>query len=232
MRFVALSALFLFISCAHHDSDRAPASYQEVVFYGDPDLDRSSVKMFPPEYSEKTTRHYYYVELKDDRGMHIDRDIQEFEVREKKKSHEIKVERVLRGRYYLILDADKNLSTGDLDFYVAGQKLIESFRLGMRPAHPSHTKMRKLRATNSRAKFELVLKDKKGRFVETPEPPEIVLSSESNNDTQIEKIEHMGSGIWHITLRYPYGNQLIYISVRSHGIEFKNLFRFQYIEKQ
>lgn len=229
MRLLALCALFLFISCSHHDGQyRLPASYQEVVLFGDHDLKQSSVKVFPPEYLEKITRHYYYVELKDEKGMYIDRDLHEFEIRENKKIHEIKVDRILRGRYYLILDADKNLSTGQLDFYVAGMKLRESFRLGMKPAHAKHTKMRKLVAKKNRAKFELVLKDEKGRFVETPEPPEIII----NSDAEIEKIEHMGSGIWHITLRYPYGNQLFYISVRSHGIEFKNLFRFQYVDHQ
>ncbi len=65
-------------------------------------------------------------------------------------------------------------------------------------------------------------------MVEAPEPPELILEG----DIEVTKIEHMGNGIWHIRLRYPTGNQLFYISVRSNGVEFKNLFRFQYIDQQ
>lgn len=229
MNLISLIALMFFTACAHLEGpDREPASYQDIVLYGDPDLYRSSVKMFPPEYFKKITRHYFYLELRDEKGMHIDRDFHEFEVRARKKNRPIKVERVLRGKYYIIVDSDKNHSTDLLDFYVAGIKLKESFRLGMNPAHPTFTKIRQLKATNSRGKFELVLKDEMGRVVETPEAPEIIV----NGDSEIVKVEPKGNGIWHITLRYPSGNQLFYISVRSQGIEFKNLFRFQYTEKQ
>lgn len=222
-------SLFFLISCAHeHDGHyRMPASYAEMVLYGDHDPKKSSVKIFPPEYLEKFTRYYYFVELKDEKGMYIDRDLHEIEVKVDKKKFEVKVERVLRGRYYVILEDDKKISMGQLDFYVTGKKLRESFKLGLQPAHKSHTKMRKLRATKTRAKLELVLKDKNGKLVETPDGPEIVTDSQA----EVSKLEHMGNGTWQVTLSYPRGNQLFYISVRSHGVEFKNLFRFQYIDK-
>ena len=84
-----------------------------------------------------------------------------------------------------------------------------------------------LKAKKSRAIIQLELKDKNGRYVESPEPPEIIPDFEGS----IEKLEHMGNGIWQITLSYPMGNQLFYLSVRSHGVYFKNLFRFQYVDK-
>lgn len=228
MSVLPILLLVLLIACAQLEgTDREPASYQDIVLFGDPDLYRSSVKNFPPEYFRKITRHYFYLELRDEKGMHIDRDSHEFEVRVGMKNRPIKVERVLRGKYYVILDTEKNHPNSLLDFYVAGIKLKESFRLGMLPAHPSNTKMRQLSASNSRAKFELVLRDEMNRPVQTPEAPEVIVSG----DSEIEKVEPKGNGIWHVTLRYPYGNQLFYISVRSQGIEFKNLFRFQYTEK-
>jgi hypothetical protein len=230
MRLFLLIPFLFLVSCAHeHDGQyRMPASYAELVLYGDHDLAKSSVKVFPPEHHEKFTRHFYYVELKDEKGMYIDRDLHEIEVKIKKKKLDAKIERVLRGRFYVHFDADKRLSKGQLDFYVAGKKLRESFKLGLRPAHASHTKMRKLRATKGRAKFELVLKDKNGRLVETPNEPEIIADS----GAQVSKLEHMGNGIWHITMTYPRGNHLFYITVRSYGVEFKNLFRFQYVDRE
>jgi hypothetical protein len=223
-----LFLIFLF-SCAHHDGPyRTPSSFAELIFYGDPDPMKSSVKVFPPKHEEKKTIHYYYLELKDSRGKYVDRDPHEFQVKVKKTVREIKVERVLRGRYYVILEANHSLSARYLDFYVAGLKLRESFQVGIKPPHPSKTRIRKLAARRERAKFELVLKDVKGHFVETPEDPEIIVES----DATLEKLEHMGNGIWQITMTYPRRNQLFYISVRCNGIYFKNLFRFQYIDSE
>lgn len=230
MRIVLSFAFIILVSCAHqHDGEyRRPSSYAELVVYGDHDFERSTVKVFPPEHHDKFTKHFFYIELKDEKGMYIDRDLHEITVKKKNKILESKVERVLRGRYYLSLLADKKLSTGQLDFYVAGKKLRESFRLGLKPAHPRHTTMKKLRASKSRAKFEIILKDENGRFVETPDVPEIITGS----DAQVSKLEHIGNGVWHVTLTYPRGNQLLYITVRSYGVEFKNLFRFQYIDTE
>jgi hypothetical protein len=228
MRYLSLVLLILSVSCAQHDRpDRAPSSEAEIPRYGDHDSKLSTVKQFPPKYEEKLTRYYFFVELKDEGGSYVDRDLNEFEMKDKKKAFPVKVKRVLRGRYYVILASDKNLPITQLDFYVAGIKLKESFRLGLKTAHPKHTKILKLHSGRSFAKLELHLKDEKGEFVDAPEPPEIVLDS----DVEITKLEHMGNGIWHIWLRYPYENQLFYISVRSHGVEFKKLFRFQYIDE-
>ena len=236
MRYLPFFLLILLVSCAqlhelnerHDRPDRMPASEAEMLRYGDHDSKLSTVKHFPPKYEAKITQHNFYVELKDESGSYIDRDLNEFQIKMNKKSLPVKVERVLRGRYYVILDSDKNLSTTQLDFYVAGMKLRESFRVGLKQAHAKHSKIIKLRTGRSFAKLELHLKDENGKFVETPEPPEFILDAV---DVEIRKVEHMGNGIWQFHLRYPYGNQLFYISVRSHGVEFKNLFRFQYIDK-
>lgn len=231
MRSLVFLTLIILVSCAHeHDGEyRMPASYAEMVLYGDHDVSRSSVKVFPPEYREKFTRQFYFVELKDEKGMYIDRDLHEIEVRMRSEKIEARVERVLRGRYYVSIDTPEKLKSGQLDFYVSSIKLRESFKLGLKPAHPRFTKIRLLRATHHRAKFELVLKDKSGRVVEMPGEPEFITESP---DAEVSKLEHIGNGKWHFTMTYPRGNQLFYISVRSHGTYFKNLFRFQYIDRE
>ncbi len=212
----------------HDRPDRAPSSEAEILRYGDHDSSLSSVKQFPPKREESFTRYYFFVELKDKSGSYIDRDLHEIGVKDKNNMLPVTVERVLRGRYYVILDSDKNLTMATLDFYVAGMKLKESFKLGLNTAHVKNTKIKKLVARSTYAKLELRLMDKNGKFVEAPEPPEIILES----DAEVTKLEHMGNGIWQIHLRYPMGNQLFYLSIRSYGVEFKNLFRFQYIEQQ
>ncbi len=218
MKWFLLFTLILFVSCAHEEVQRAPSSEAENIFYGDADPAKSIVKMFSSQM--------YFVEIKDANSRHVDRDMHEFEIREGSKKIGMKVKRVLRGRYYFILNEAENHSVKNLDFYVANVKLKFSFRTGLKPAHVAHTKMKVLRQTKSTVKIELVLKDENGRPVETPEAPEIIPDAE----VQIEKLEHMGNGNWQVTLKYPGGNQLFYISVRSQGVYFKNLFRFQYVE--
>ncbi len=234
MRYLSLFLLILLVSCAqlqerHDRPNRAPSSEAEILRYGDHEATLSVVKQFPPKHEEKFTRYFFYVELKEMSGSYIDRDLHEFVVKDKKNILPVKVERVLRGRYYVILDSDKNLSMASLDFYIAGLKLRESFQLGLKAAHPKHTKIQKIKMKSSYAKLELHLKDKNGKPVEAPEPPEIIINE---TDVEVTKLEHMGNGIWQIRLRYPMGNQLFYISVRSYGVDFKNLFRFQYIDQQ
>ncbi len=173
-------------------------------------------------------RFFFYIELKDSSHLSVDRDPSEFEIRGMNKVFPAKVQRVKRGKYYLILESEKNISVSKLDFYVAGVKLLESFRVGLKPPHWKKTKILKLHADRSMAVLELRLQDEKGNLVETPETPEIIVDT----DVEITMLEQIGDGIWRMTLRYPYGNQLFYISVRSHGVEFKNLFRFQFIDQQ
>ncbi len=227
MNWCLLLGLFFLFSCAHEDVARAPASEAELIQFGDFDTKKSTVKMFPPQFEGEIIRHYYYVELKDESSKYIDRDDHEFEIREGKKKLSIKVKRVLRGRYYLIHETNKNRKEKNLDFYVANFKLRESFRTGLRLPHASHTTMKILRKTKSRVKIQLLLKDDKGQLVETPEAPEFIPDAE----VQIEKVEHMGNGNWQVTLKYPEGNHLFYTSVRSQGVYFKNLFRYQHIHK-
>lgn len=228
MRWFLLILLTVLYSCAHHDGVyRGPSSAEEIVMYGDPDPVRSSVKLFPPQHEENLSRYFFFLELVDENGKHVDRDLHEFEVRSKKKALPVKVQRTLRGRYYVILETNDEFSRGKLDFYVAGSKLREHLKIGLLPAHKSHTRIKLIRARKNYVKLELILRDKKGRFVETPDAPEFFTDSE----TFVSKLEHMGNGIWHVTLAYPYGNQLFYVSVRSHGVYFKNLFRFQYVDK-
>lgn len=227
MKLLLFISLFLLMACAHEDVVRTPASDAETMEYGDFDPAKSSVKMFPPQIEGKLVRHFYYVELKDQHSRYIDRDLHEFEIREGKLNLSLTVKRVLRGRFYLIHETEKNLEAKSLDFYVGKLKLRENFRTGLRPAHPAHTTMKVLKKTRSTVKLQLLLKDRDGRPVETPEAPEIIPDAE----VQIEKLEHMGNGNWQVTLKYPGGNQLFYISVRSQGVYFKNLFRFQYVDK-
>jgi hypothetical protein len=227
MRLIFLLLLTVLFSCAHHDGEyRRPSSTESKMIYGDVDPLKSSVKQFPPVYEDKFTRHFYFLEIKDENGKFVDRDIHEFEVRLKKKKLPAKIQRTLRGRYYAHFESEDDVVVGELDFFVGGMKLRESFKIGLLPAHRDNSSMRLLRKGKTRAKLELVLKDKKGRFVEVPDAPEII----SEGGGELAKLEHKGNGIWHITLAYPHGNQLFYISVRSHGVYFKNLFRFQHVD--
>ncbi len=227
MRVLSLILLFITVSCSHFEElDRAPSSEAEEFRYGDHDASKSTVKEFPPHFENQKVFQFFYVELKDETSSYIDRDYHEFELRQNKKRLPVRVDRVLRGRYYLVMELDKNLPSSQLDFYVAGRKLKESFKFSLNPADVHHTKIRKIKRSKNKVLLELSLRDKNGKKVEAPTPPEVVIE----NTSVVPELEHMGNGIWHITLNYPEGNQLFYVSVRSHGVFLKNLFRFQYID--
>lgn len=217
--------LFVCVSCATHDGKfRNPASHITDVHYGDHDPEKSSVREFPPQFEPGFVRHFYFIELRDAMGKHVDRDLHEFEIKLGKKSLEKKIKRVLRGRFYLILETKKH-HTGNVDFYVDGSKLQQTFKLDIIQPDSEMTFMRKLKARNSRAKLELVLRDKFGKPIDTMEAPEIIVEGFG-----VRNLVRMGNGIWHFELEYPPGNQLFYISLRSQGAYFKNLFRFQYVD--
>lgn len=225
----SLFLILAILSCAHHDGlERTPSSEAESYHYGEPDEIQSSVKEFPPEHRNQTIRHIFFVELRDQASSLIDRDIAEFRVYFRGKVYPAEVSRVLRGRYYVIVESPDK-STGDLDFRVSGIKLRESFKLRLNYPDEKNSRVRTLKKGRHRAVLELSLRDKFGKAVELREPPEVL--AEDDSDIVIEKVEPMGKGIWQVQLQYPRGNQLTYLSVRSRGLFFKKLFRFQYVDK-
>lgn len=221
--------LLTFASCGHAPlSNRFPASFYNDVQYGDVEISQSSVKQFPPEIEAGLYRYFFYVQLKDEQGDYIDRDKNEFKVINPK-NQEVKFsfERILRGRYYLIIEKSGSMRSSELDFYIAGIKLKENLKIKLQHASRNHSNLKMISHTHHQVKFLLTLNDHKGRAVNVPFAPEIIL----DGNVEIKDLKPVKDGQWEFTVLHSEQNLLLYFSVRTQGAYFKNLFRFHHVEK-
>lgn len=217
----------LFTACGHEPLRKLASFDASTIVLGTIDASKSTVKQFPPEKDGHTFRYFFYVQLKDPQNRYVDVDEKDFQISSENKNLPFKVERILSGRYYLIVEQNSELAARELTFFVQGKKLKERFKLFMREAHSDHTKIRILKRLKGKLHLELALKDSKGQPVEVPGSPEIIL----DGNGLVEDLKHKSHGKWEFTLLHAEQNQIIYISVRVQGSYFKNLFRFHYVER-
>ena len=223
-------SLLLVIGCSLRSPTREIASFYQDIHLGEVNAQKSVVKQFPPEIEGALTRYYFYVQLKDDQGDFIDREMSDFNITEDKKQKvEFSFKRILRGRYYLIVEKETETSKGHLDFTVAGHSLSKQLKLPIKAPVRKHSHLKKVAQERNRVKFILTLADAQKNPVDVYHSPEIIL--EGNHHGQIEELERTGPGKWQFSVVYPEENQLIYLSIRSSGVYLKDLFRFQHVEK-
>jgi hypothetical protein len=60
--------LFFLLQACSQAPVRGPASTDIEFFFGEIDIKKSQVKVFPPELNGRNYRHYFYLELKDKDG--------------------------------------------------------------------------------------------------------------------------------------------------------------------
>lgn len=140
---------------------------------------------------------------------------------------DFKFERVLPGRYYLMVEREEGHHWQELNLFVHGKPLKEQFKVQMAKASRTHSKIAKLRNSDSRLILRLSLRDRQNRALELPEGPEISLEGEG----EVREVIHSGEGIWEFSIVYPNENQIIYVSVRANGVYLRRLYRYQHIEK-
>lgn len=230
MRIVFIFCLCLTFACSHSPKNtRRVASFFSDIQQGDLDVSKSRVRQFPPEKHGAHIRFYFFVELKDQQGDYIDRDPSEFKVTNlEKKKVPFTIKRVLRGRYYLSVEDPITQNRRELKFEVAGLLVSSAIPLPLRQAARKYSNVKLLSKEKNRVKFLLTLADDKGKAVDALYSPEIIL--DGNTTAHVESVERLSEGKWQISVIYPEENQLFYISVRSLGVYFKKLFRFQHIE--
>jgi NADH dehydrogenase/NADH:ubiquinone oxidoreductase subunit G len=140
---------------------------------------------------------------------------------------EFKFQKILMGRYYLTLEKTAEISSAQIDFFVKGKPLKEHFQLSMRLADKTKTTIKMLRNDRNELTFKLRLADKNNLPVETPDQPEILLDGEGS----VEEMRHISEGVWEFKVIYPEQNQIMYFSVRAHGVYLGKVFRYQHVEK-
>ncbi len=224
-----LLLLIFLVSCAEAPR-RGPASIDTDYRYGEIEKSNSSVKLFPPELEDDIFHYYFYIELKDAHNKFVDIDEAEIELKKSgTKNIPFKLSRQLCGRYYIKVDTKKELEQGKVDFYARGEVLREQFKFSLAKIDKTKTKVKMISNRKHRVKFQLSLVDSRGKGVEIPTVPEIIV--EPGSAGEVENMVHVKEGVWEFTVHYPEHNVIMYINVRAHGVYLEKLYRFQHVEK-
>ncbi|WPU65684.1 hypothetical protein [Peredibacter starrii] len=222
---IGLFLLFvLLVSCAEAPLRRNPAS-ESPVQLGEVSRSHSSVQLFPSAENDSLT-YYFYLQLKDSKGQFVDVSPSEIALKAKnKRPVKFKLERILNGRYYVIVEKSEHAKS--VDFVVQNQTLKEKVSLNFRQPDRRYSSISIKTKGEGKITFQLRLADKSNRPVLLPDQPEIVLEGRG----EIEDLKHIQEGIWQFTVIYPEDNQIMYFSVRAQGVYLVNLLRYQHIEK-
>lgn len=218
---------FLIVGCATEKPLRKPASEHTLFKVGIVDQKKSSVQVFPSVAADQSLWYYFFVQLKDQNGKFIDSEIDDIEISSKGKKYNFKSDRLLTGRYYLLVEKTDELSSSELAISVQGKPLKTQFKLYMRQPAKAHTSLKLMKNEANRLTFRLRLADKKNQPVEMPEKPEISIEGEGN----VEDLVHLGEGVWEFNVLYPELNQVLYVSVRAMSVSFNRMYRHQHVEK-
>lgn len=219
---ILILLLILVTGCAEMPL-RGPASAP--MRFGEVSAIHSSIQLFPDSDADTHT-YYFYLQLKDSKGEFIDCDPSEIVLKTKKKKLiKFKYERLLTGRYYLILDKSQGFK--DINFSVRGIALNGKFNLDIRRPDIKHTNIILERKLPGKLIFRLKLADRANRPVMTSVAPEIIMDGRG----EIQELRYIQEGIWQFTVIYPEDNQIMYFSVRSQGKYLVNLLRYQHVEK-
>ena len=229
MRTYLLFLIFCLHSCSSFGPQRKIANYEESkIRIGDIDFLRSRVSIYPAKEWEDDISYYLFLELKNSEGKYIDCDQKDLSIKTKQgKKIDFDFHRALVGRYYLKIEKEEDVKAKHIDLYFKDKTLKEQFKVHLSRPHKSHTKLRLVTNQKYQLTFRLRFADKNNNPVELPEAPEIWIDGHG----LIDDVKHLKEGIWEFTIIYPDENQIMYISARAKGVSFRNLYRFQHIEK-
>jgi hypothetical protein len=226
MRLLTLLILIILVSCSTAPQVRLPAS-DTLERLGMVDVDRSLVQIFQALGSHEVA-YYFYVQLKDTKGNFVDATKSDFKILTTRgKRVKFDFERLLVGRYYLSIPKKSHQQSHQMDLYVRGKVLRGQLKISMRQPHPKHTTLKLLSNHGNQLTLELRFADQKNHPVEVPQTPEILLEGGG----AIENLLRVKEGIWQFTVYYPEENQILYLGVRTMGLTFQNLYRYQHVEK-
>jgi hypothetical protein len=229
MRIYLLFLIFGLYSCSSSGPQRKIASYEEPkIRKGEIDFLLSKVSIYPAKDMEDDISYYLFLELRNSEGRYVDCDQKDLSIKTKQgKRIDFDFHRALVGRYYLKIEKEEDIKAKHIDLYFKDKSLKEQFKVRLNKPHKSYTKLTLVNNQKYRLTFRLRFADKKNSPIELPEAPEIWIDGQG----LIEDVKHLKEGIWEFSIIYPEENQVMYISARAMGVSFRNLYRFQHIEK-
>lgn len=195
---------------------------------GEVDFTRSRVLIYPAKEMEDDISYFLFLELKNSEGKYVDCDQKDLSIRHKKgKKIDFDFHRALVGRYYLKIEKEEDVKAKNIDLYYKDRALKEQFKVHLTKPHKSNTKITLVSNQEYRLTLRLRFADKNNHPIELPEAPEIWIDGQGI----IEDVKHFKEGVWEFSIIFPDENQIMYISARAMGVSFRNLYRFQHIEK-
>jgi hypothetical protein len=218
---------FLLLGCALPPKGRKPSS-QTALRLGVADRKNSRIQLFPSATSPTGEEqfHYLFLELKNSQGQFVDCPPEEILLRTSKSSAvPFKLERLLIGRYYLLLS--EKLGVPEVDVLIKGELLHAKLKLPTQRPDRDHSKIALVKNVQNKMTFRLHLADAQNRPIELLERPEIFLEGLGS----VVEITPIGGGSWEFSVRYPEFSQIMYFSIRAQGVYFERFFRHHYVEK-
>ncbi|MGE3609005.1 MAG: hypothetical protein AB7I27_05415 [Bacteriovoracaceae bacterium] len=229
MRLLTLLLILIFIGCSHSPERDLAAISDEIITWGEIDKSKSVVTLFPPDLRGDRFRYNFYLQLRDAKNQFVDCDEKDIVLKDKKgKKYTFKLERVLKGRYYVTLESQGKLLSSEVSLSVQNHILREELKLKFTPPDKKMSKITIVSEEMHRMTFELTLADSKGKAITSQEKPEIILDG---SDASIEDLHQLKEGVWRFNLVFSEQNHVIYISVKSNGAYLERLFRFHYVDK-
>lgn len=223
MRLSFIALILVLVGCSVSPPVRIPAS--EPTLYGRPDLKRSRIQFFPSATVDGDGVLYFYLELKNELGELIDCEPSELLVQTKAgRGVVFKLERILRGKYYLILN--ERPQADELVLLLRGE-LLSTFKLPRGRLDPSQTKIIRIKTDKNKTTFLLRLADAHHRPVKLVERPEILLEGMGS----VKDLQEISEGMWEFSVVYPEISQIMYFSVRAQGVYHERIFRYHHVEK-
>ena len=224
MKLGILFFLIFLTSCAATAPKRTPSS--EASFRpGIVDSHKSRVRLFPAENEQF---YNFYLELKNPQGEYVDCDPSEIEVHTKSGKHlAFDYERILAGRYYLVIDQQQLGSIDFIEIGIRGERLPLKFKIHSHKPDSKNSKISIIENEGNIMRLRLRLANAKNEVIDLHDRPEILFHGEG----YVSEPEKKGRGIWEFSVIYPEANQIMYFSIRAQGTYLHRIFRYQHIEK-
>jgi hypothetical protein len=226
MKLGTFFSILLILQACSQAPLRSPATYETEFFFAEIDTKKSNVKLFPPEIEGEIYRKYFYIELKNSTNQYVDCEEHEVNLRRGKERLPFRLERLARGRYYVIHEGRIDFDESKIALSIQNVPLKEA-KLSLKTPNRKNSYIKKIHPDLKGVKLELFLADAKGKGLTLSHSPEIILDGIGT----IENLEITGKGKWQFDLVFPNTNTVIYLSVRANGVVLEDLYRIQYIEK-
>lgn len=223
-RLIIICLLFC-IGCSSPQAFRKIAS-DNLERYGDVDIARSNIRLLPEFNDSEGDGYRFYIQLRDGKGKFVDCAYNEIILSKNGNSIPFKFERILTGRYYLIIKKE-DLARRNIKLHLQGQTFNDDLESLLTYPHKKNSQIKLISNSAHMIRLQLHLADEMNRPIVINESPEIILEGLGT----IGDLKQVRNGVWEFSVLYPDDNQIMYFSVYACGVFLPKIYRYQHVEK-